>query len=195
VDAPGQLAQLGQGQVQLRGGATKTLGERWVGGRVQALLGHADRQGDADQALLGAVVDVALQAAALLVLGGDDALARRPELLNQPDVAQRQAGLGGQVGQQRVLGGGEGLAGGFGEVSAPSSSPWWRTGTARETPANTGSCSPASRMAAGWSGAAGGGQDAAWCRCSPTRSHTPAEVAPVPSASTRAIPASRSPVA
>jgi hypothetical protein len=67
--------------------------------------------------LLGAVVKVALQATALLVLGGHQTLARSPDLLDQPGVAKDQAGLGGQVGQE-LLGdarGGLGRRHGHGE--------------------------------------------------------------------------------
>ena len=64
-----------------------------------------------DQLLLRAVVDVPLQAAALLVLCGDDPLARslellqvRAELLRQSHVPEDEAGLRGEVVEQPALG-------------------------------------------------------------------------------------------
>ena len=67
-------------------------------------------------------MDVALDPAALGVLGGDDALPggskllqSGQELLGEADVSKHQSGLGGEVGDELVLGRGEGLSGTFGD--------------------------------------------------------------------------------
>jgi hypothetical protein len=75
--------------------------------------------------LLGAVVDVALDSAPLVVLRGDDPQPGglqlgQPgaELLGEADVAQQQAGLGRQVGHELALGRRERFARPFGTPTA-----------------------------------------------------------------------------
>src|ERR1019366_7596247 len=102
VDAPGQVAQRVQGLI----GVTLELGEGGlglVGVPGQENLDQAELDLEGDQVLLGAVVQVAFQAAAFLVLGGDQALAGEPQLLEaglevggQADVLEHQAGLVGE---------------------------------------------------------------------------------------------------
>ena len=64
-----------------------------------------------DELLLRAIVDVALQLPALLILGGNDPLTRSSNLLDQPNVAQDQTRLGGDVGEELVLGRGHRITG------------------------------------------------------------------------------------
>ena len=66
-------------------------------------FGQPHLHGQRHQLLLRPVVDVAFQPAALLVLGRDQPLSRRTEILDQPEVLQDQSGLRGEVAQQPVL--------------------------------------------------------------------------------------------
>ncbi len=79
------------------------------------LVGHVLGQGEVhlegDEVLLGAVVEVALEAAALLVLGRHEPLTRGPELVEaveqlgrESQVAHHEAGLAGEVFDQLFLG-------------------------------------------------------------------------------------------
>ena len=75
-------------------------------------LGQAQLHLEGHQLLLGAVVQVALEAPPFLVLGRDQPLARGPQLFQaveqlggEAHVAQHQPGLGAHVVQQLVLGG------------------------------------------------------------------------------------------
>ena len=87
--------------------------------RVVGRFGQqAELDGQRDQLLLGAVVQVPLDPAAFGVLGlgqpapGREQLVDRgPQLGGQLGVAHDQAGLGGQVPEQAVLGAGQRLAG------------------------------------------------------------------------------------
>src|SRR5439155_3708420 len=72
-------------------------------GQVQL---HRERH----QLLLSSVVDVALDAATLLVLRGDQALPGRLELLDQPDVSEDQPGLRGEVLDELLLRWSKGIA-------------------------------------------------------------------------------------
>ena len=89
--------------------------------------------------LLGAVVDVALQASALLVLRGDDPLPRgaqlgrlprdlveaRLEVGGEPDVREHEAGLLGELGRGACLGRARAARSRASSTAiAPSSSPW-----------------------------------------------------------------------
>ena len=73
------LAQLLQARVELARGVVEQVG-RGLGMRGQPRAGEAQLEHDGDEALLGAVVEVALEPAALLVAGLDQARARRDEV-------------------------------------------------------------------------------------------------------------------
>ena len=75
MDPPSQVAQLGQRQAGLVTGVLDQLDGLGVA-RLGATFGHAQRQGQRHEALLRAVVEVALDAPPLGVTGGDDARAR-----------------------------------------------------------------------------------------------------------------------
>ena len=111
----GELPQLLQGRLRLVG----RLGEQRSGGRVAVGLGlgagEPEVVGEGQQALLGAVVQVAFQPAAFAVAGLDDADAGGAQLVElgerlglQPFVLQRQPDGGAeltlQVGQRRGVG-------------------------------------------------------------------------------------------
>ena len=57
-------------------------------------------------------MDVSLDLATLLVLGGDEPLTRRAELLDQANVPKDEAGLGGEVADELLLGRAHRVAGG-----------------------------------------------------------------------------------
>ena len=56
-------------------------------------VGEPELHTERDELLLRPVVDVALELAPLSVLGGDEALSRRAQLFDQPNVAEDRAGL------------------------------------------------------------------------------------------------------
>ena len=60
---------------------------------------------------MGAVVDVALETAPLLVLSSDQPLARGAQVLDEPNVPEHEARLRRQVLHQTRLGGGDRIAG------------------------------------------------------------------------------------
>ena len=106
MDAAGQLAQLLErvGELLLRG-AEQAL--RRGGVLVQAALREAERQGEGDEPLLGAVVQVALEPPALGRAGLHQPRARGVQLLHagaelrlEPLVLQRQPGRARHGGQQ-----------------------------------------------------------------------------------------------
>ena len=72
MDAACEVAQLLQGEVGLLPGLAHELHGRRVA-VCGALLGHAQVEGERDESLLCAVVQVALDAPALVVGRGDDA--------------------------------------------------------------------------------------------------------------------------
>ena len=70
-------------------------------------LGEPELHLDGDEMLLGAVMQVALEAAALLVLRGDEALPGSAELVEprlqvcrQADISEHEPGLPGKVHEQ-----------------------------------------------------------------------------------------------
>src|SRR6185436_634181 len=66
--------------------------------RADRRLGEAQLDGEGDEVLLRAVVDVALEPAAFLVLGGDDPLPRRAQLGGlHGDLIQTRLEVGGQA--------------------------------------------------------------------------------------------------
>ena len=145
---------------------------------------HLHRQ--RDELLLRPVVDVALQPSPLLVLRRDQPLARRAEVLDQPEVLQDQPGLRGEVGEQLVLLGQDRIVrrlrdGERAEQLAPVADRRRR----RRTSGNAGSASSLRRDRR--FAARGHGPRRGRTHLAPTRSQTVASVAPVPSASSRAI--------
>ncbi len=103
VDPAREVAQvverLGRVDLELRHQLERLRGSRSIMPSDQALLDL-----ERDELLLGAVVDVAFEPAALGVLRGDEPAARRAELLDQPHVAEHEARLPGQVADQLLLG-------------------------------------------------------------------------------------------
>ena len=88
VQAAGELAQLGQREGELLGGRREDRpGRRRIG--FEPRQRDPQRQRQRDQALLGAVVKVALEPAPLDVAGGDDPRPRRGELLEPGRGARR----------------------------------------------------------------------------------------------------------
>src|SRR5256885_12788688 len=79
IDAGGQLSQV----VDRLVGVMLELGQDWArfALRFGKLLGQADLHLERDQVLLTPVVQVPLDATALLVLGGDQALPRGAEVV------------------------------------------------------------------------------------------------------------------
>ena len=67
---------------------------------IDQRVGQPELHAERDELLLGAVVDVALELAALGVLGCDQALSRRAELLDQTHVAQHRPGLRCEVAHE-----------------------------------------------------------------------------------------------
>ena len=86
-------------------------------------VGQPELDGQSDELLLGAVVDVPFDLASLFVLRGDQPLTRRAELLDQANVAQDEARLGREVFHQLVARGSIGSEGGMVTESAPRRSP------------------------------------------------------------------------
>ena len=91
-------------------------------GSPAAAVEQAELHAQRDELLLGAVVQVPLDPLPLVVLGLHQPAARRPQVVDgglqlggQPDVAQHEPGLGGQVGEQPVLRGGYRLVLGLGQ--------------------------------------------------------------------------------
>ena len=137
----GQIAQRLQGLVGLRADLVQErAGARRS--RFQHLTREASIDGDGHKVLLSTVVDVPLQAPPFGILRGDNALARRPQLVSlggelgqprlelerQPDIAERWAGLRGQIGQQCTLGRGERFTwrfayGDFADRACPGAAP------------------------------------------------------------------------
>ena len=116
VDPSGQVPEVLQGLSHLRLHLLQH-GRRscWIFGAGGP--GQANLHRKSHQLLLGPVVDVALQAPPFGVLGRHYPLTRGlqllqavKELLGQADVAKDQAGTGGQVLGQVLLGGGEPLS-------------------------------------------------------------------------------------
>ena len=101
MDPARELAQLLERLRELvAGGRHELLRQRRVG--VDAALDHPQLERDGDEPLLCAVVEVALQPPPFGVAGGDDALARGPQLREpilglglQPRVVERDRGGGG----------------------------------------------------------------------------------------------------
>ena len=111
VDAARELAQLVEARLQLAGGALEQLAELGVGAGARAR--SADQQRERDEAGLGAVVEVALEAAALGVARLDEAGARRAQLLEAlaqlgVEVADVAAEQPAEERERRHAGGDEG---------------------------------------------------------------------------------------
>ena len=95
VDAAREVAQLLHRELGLLARLGDQARGRAAGSLCQARLGEAEREGDGDQPLLGAVVQVALDAPALLVGGGDDALAGAAQVVDALAQRARPPQLGG----------------------------------------------------------------------------------------------------
>ena len=85
MESPRQLAQLRKRSLQIRNAALDRRRRR----RLRARASEPQRQRQAHEALLGAVVEVALDPAASLIGGRDDARARLLELDPGVDVGDR----------------------------------------------------------------------------------------------------------
>ena len=101
MDAPGELAQLARARRQLVGRLVQRGRRAPRGGGRDLGAGDPEREREVDQALLGAVVQVALDPAALGVAelddpgpGGADLLELGPDLGLEALVLDRQAGGG-----------------------------------------------------------------------------------------------------
>src|SRR4029453_419699 len=148
VDAPGELAQLGDGQPQLLGRLVERRRQLPVGAGRDLRAGDPEGERQIHQPLLGAVVQVALDPAALGVAelddagpGGADLLELGPDLGLEALVLDRQAGGGGDRLDQLGLvvegcvggQGGDGCAGrGRGRGGAPAGAGggwWWGAGS------------------------------------------------------------------
>ena len=99
MDAAGELAQLAQAGAELAQPAVEQRGRLGVVGHPRA--GEPEREGERDEALLGTVVQVALDPAARGVARRDEAGARRLQLRVasaqlgiEPVVLERQRGRG-----------------------------------------------------------------------------------------------------
>ena len=88
MHAAGELAQLGDREPQLVDSVGEHLVQLGVEVATEALLCGPKLEGERDEPLLGAVVDVALDPATLVVAGGDDA---RPGLLTWTSWARSSA--------------------------------------------------------------------------------------------------------
>ena len=102
MDPARELAQLGERVGELRAGALQQV----LGLAVGLGLGDPQHQRQRDEPLLRAVVEVALEPAALVVAGRDDPGARRRELLPRLGVGQRERDQLGEVGDP-LLGAGQ----------------------------------------------------------------------------------------
>ncbi|MEJ7721883.1 MAG: hypothetical protein WKF58_16290 [Ilumatobacteraceae bacterium] len=80
MDAAGEVAQLVDGFAEILHRLRQDRSDSRAGVAVQACLGQPQGQRDRDQALLRAVVQVALDAPALGIAGGDDPRPRRGDL-------------------------------------------------------------------------------------------------------------------
>ena len=98
VDAARQLAQLVERAREL-GLRLDEQAEDVVGAALERALGEPQLQRERDEALLGAVVEVALQPAALGVAGLDDARARGGQLVVRIGVRERLRDEVGEVAQ------------------------------------------------------------------------------------------------
>ena len=100
MQAAGELAQLGVGERRLLAHALEQRGGA-LGVVADTAQGEAGEMAEGEQALLGAVVEVAADAAALVVGGLDHAGARRGDLglvLAQGDLVAAALDLGGRAG-------------------------------------------------------------------------------------------------
>ena len=144
--------------------------------------------------LLGAVMEVALEAASLGVLGLDETLSRGLELLgpdqqlratvvelgSEPDPPQHQAGLGGQPGEQPFLDEGEGQAGTLLQPEHAQQLAAVAHRQRSQAAASVTTVSSGRRDGGVGSASTFVGQVAARVRRSETFSHTCAHFAPVP---------------
>ena len=101
MDAPRQLAQLLDGELGLLARLRHQLGRARGIGR-DPRLGEAEGEGHGDQPLLGAVVEIALDAPALLVGGGEDALPGVAQVVDPRAQRARTPGVGGLAGEAEL---------------------------------------------------------------------------------------------
>jgi hypothetical protein len=100
VDAAGELAQVVQHAAELVGGLVQLRGLRAGPGGHRHTGAAAEAQREGDQPLLGAVVQVAFDAAAGGIAGSDDPGAGGDEFGVELGVVQRDGELAGDVAQQ-----------------------------------------------------------------------------------------------
>ncbi len=134
-------------------------------------------------------MDVALETASLLVLSSDQPLARSAQVLDEPNVPEDEARLGRQVLHKARLGGVDRIARRERNGDRPEQLALVPDGEA-VLPSNGGSSSPG--IGSGARAVASAGQAATGRRSSPTRNHTRATLAPVPSARSATIRGSTS---
>jgi hypothetical protein len=111
VNATGQLAELLDGNLHLVGSCGEQALDVRVGATVEVALGSLQIECERDQSLLRAVMEIALDSAALLVAGGDDACTRLLDLDElglqlrlQPGVLEREScSRGSRVDQLRLV--------------------------------------------------------------------------------------------
>jgi hypothetical protein len=101
VDAPCQLAQLLDGELGLLPCLRHQL-DRARGIALDPRLGESEGEGHGNQPLLGAVVEIALDAPALFIGGGEDALPGVAEVVDPRPQRARTPGLGGLAGKAKL---------------------------------------------------------------------------------------------
>ena len=129
MDAAGQLAQLGEpaGEIVLRRGQNLPCGPRVA---LELLADHAQPEGDRDESLLSAVVQVALEPRALGVADLDEARPRCGELLVGVGIGQRLRDELGEVAQPLLEPLGQASSDVVAAASTPHSLPPTLTGAA-----------------------------------------------------------------
>ena len=147
--------------------------------------GELQPDGQGDELLLRAVVQVPLEASSFLVLCRDQPLARGAEILDQLGVREHEPGLRGQVGHELFLHGGQGLVGRLRDGEQTEELPLMADGHRGGHALDLGRLPAYERIAVAIPPFVG--HTAAGRTSSPTRSQTAADVAPVPSARSRDI--------
>jgi len=178
MQTSGQVAKLGQRQTELVGRLADQLLD--PGLRSRGGMREAEQQRGVDKSLLRTVVEVALDAPALPVLGADEAVTGGSNLSISLKRWKTSPACDAMSDRRRRSTGFNCSPGGLTTISAPSSSSPWKTGTTRREleASEGGSISPTSAHAPR---PLSGGHDAAKRSRSPTRTHTSLRTAEVPS--------------